>query len=158
MTTLLEKSALERLRERLARVSALRSEFTRLSDYMVRLRCGYPPNGDRAQAFRYLSRQIEAFGKKCDIQSKDSQQAGFDDGDDPWGGEQLLMLRHDLAELTRADAPYPVPLPEGCALLPQANFDPFAHGRLYNGMICRVSITDTQAADAFASRRERADC
>ena len=52
-------------------------------------------------------------------------------------GDQIEGLRQGLAELTAEGNPYPVPLPEGCVLLPQANFDPFAHGRLYNGKISR---------------------
>lgn len=45
------------------------------------------------------------------------------------------MLREDLAELSRAVAPYPVPLPASCVLVPQANFDPFEHGRSYSGKV-----------------------
>ena len=49
--------------------------------------------------------------------------------------DQITGLRAGLAELTAEGNPYLVPLPDGCILLPEANFNPFEYGRLYNGMV-----------------------
>ena len=48
-------------------------------------------------------------------------------------GHQIMGLWEALDEVEAG--PYPVALPVGCQLLPAANFDPFAVGRLYNGAI-----------------------
>ncbi len=121
----------------------LRAELERLHGYIIRLRCSDPPKGSRAKAIRYQEQQIErlaarsvAFGGTGD---------GWDDPADVFAdGDQLIGLRAALAELTRGDAPYPLPLPPGCTLLPTANFDPFEHGRLYNGMVSGGQATEAQ--------------
>ena len=100
----------------------------------MNLRCSDPTKGTREAALAWLSQQIKklaaaslAFG---------GTEAGWPDGSDVFADmDQITALGHDLAELTRADAPYPVPLPPGCRLLPQANFDPFVHGRYYSGKL-----------------------
>jgi len=51
--------------------------------------------------------------------------------------DQLTALREALAEVESGS--YPVPLPAGCQLLPQANFDVFAAGRLYSGKVITPS-------------------
>lgn len=133
------ESALTRVQARQKALTFCRSEFARLFEYIIRLRCDNPPKGTRAQALGYLEQQINAFAKKCDVRDADGTPTGFDDPQDPFAaGQHVLMLREGHAELTRPDAPYPMPLPEGCHLLPQANFNPFAHGRLYNGMVKAV--------------------
>ena len=114
----------------------LRAGAGRLFDYGTRLRCANPPKGTRAQALLYQSQQIEklaALAESAGLAAvgEDGHPAGYADPSDPWADEVLVMLREDLADLTREDAPYPVPLPAGCVLLPQANFDPFEHGRNY---------------------------
>ena len=58
---------------------------------------------------------------------------GLADTGDLFGGREFQALRLDLAEL--AAGSYPVPLPAGCVLVPQANFDPFEHGRNYAGKV-----------------------
>ena len=111
-----------------------RSELTRMHDYNVRLRCEDPPRGPREKAFAYLAARIEKLaGLSVSIGGTKS---GWPDPADAFADmDQIEGLRHDLAELTRADAPYPVSLPSGCQLLPQANFDPFEHGRYYSGKL-----------------------
>ena len=112
----------------------MRTGSIRLGEYAIWLRCENPPNGTREAALAWLSQQIKnlaaaslAFGGTGE---------GWPDGSDAFADmDQITTLRHDMAELTLADAPYPVPLPPGCQLLPQANFDPFAHGRYYSGKL-----------------------
>ena len=123
----------------------LRSGFLRLCERIITLRCTDPPKGTRAQALAWLGREIEKLADGCwesgrglgrlNDAGEIMEIMGFDDPGDPFGGAQIQYLRCELTEISREDAPYPVPLPEGCVLLPQANFDPFEHGRLYNGMI-----------------------
>ena len=127
----------------------LRSGFLRLCERIITLRCTDPPKGTRAQALAWLGREIEKLADGCwesgrglgrlNDAGEIMEIMGFDDPGDPFGGAQIQYLRCELTELTREDAPYPVPLPEGCWLLPQANFDPFEHGRLYNGGIIENS-------------------
>ena len=111
-----------------------RAELSRLHDYLIRLRCENPPKGTRQQALAYQASQIEKMAARS-VELGGTENGWPDPSDVFADGDQIEGLRQGLAELSRADAPYPVPLPEGCVLLPQANFDPFAHGRLYNGMI-----------------------
>ena len=126
----------------------LRAGYLLLCDRVITLRCTDPPKGTRAGALSWLGREIDKLADGCwasglglgRVSSTGEMQEvmGFDDPGDPFGGAQIQHLRHELAELTRDDAPYPVPLPEGGVLLPQANFDPFAHGRGYNGTLISV--------------------
>ena len=111
-----------------------RSELTRLHEYIVRLRCEDPPRGSREKAFAYQGAQIEKLaGLSVSIGGTKS---GWPAPADVFADmDQIEGLRQALTELTRADAPYPVPLPPGCRLLPQANSDPFAHGRYYSGKL-----------------------
>ena len=111
-----------------------RSELVRLHEYIVRLRYEDPPRGPREKAFAYQGAQIEKLaGLSVSIGGTKS---GWPDPADVFADmDQITALGHDLAELTRPDAPYPVPLPSGCRLLPQANFDPFAYGRYYSGKL-----------------------
>ncbi len=123
----------------------LRAGFLRLCERIITLRYQEPPRGIRAQALTWLGREIDKLADGCwesglglgrlNDRGKILEIMGFDDPGDPFGGAQIQHLRCELAEISREDAPYPVPLPEDCVLLPQANFDPFAHGRLYNGKI-----------------------
>lgn len=134
------KAAVQGHKAELLALCDLRAGAARLFDYGVRLRCQDPPKGTRAQAIRYQARQIEALAALAEsagltIVGEDGQAAGYADPSDPWADEVLVMLRQDLAELSREDAPYPVPLPEGCTLLPQANFDPFEARRNYAGKL-----------------------
>lgn len=94
----------------------LRARVARLFDYGTRLRCQDPPKGTRAQALRYQAQQIEKMAALAEsaglmIVGPDGAVAGYADPSDPWADEVLVMLRADLAELSRADAPYPVPPP-----------------------------------------------
>ncbi len=94
----------------------LRARVARLFDYGTRLRCQDPPEGTRAQALRYQAQQIEKLAALAEsaglmIVGPDGADAGYADPSDPWADEVLVMLRADLAELSRADAPYPVPPP-----------------------------------------------
>ncbi|MGI4790605.1 MAG: hypothetical protein ACRYFS_17360 [Janthinobacterium lividum] len=134
----------------------MRATLTRLHDTIVRLRYEDPKKGTRASALTWVARETEKLGDRCwelgvglgSLNGAGDVQAimGFDDPEDPFGGDQVLSLRKALAELTAGDAPYPVPLPPGCALLPQANFDPFEHGRLYNGMLSAPQPVTLQLA------------
>jgi len=111
-----------------------RTEMTRLHEYLIRLRCENPPKGTRVQALAYQAKQID----KLAVRSVDlgETEDGWPDPADVFAdGDQIKGLREGLAEMTRADAPYPLPLPDGCQLLPTANFDPFGFGRLYNGKV-----------------------
>ena len=111
-----------------------RAALTRLHEYIIRLRCEDPPKGTREQAFTYLRTQI---GKlKALSVAAGGTEDGWPDPSDAFGdSEQINGLRLDAVELMCPDASYPVPLPPGCVLLPEANFDVFAAGRLYNGKI-----------------------
>ena len=112
---------------------ALRSRVERLFGLMVRARCESPKKGTWENVCAYIQQEIQKLEKQLD------GCGGYLDPLDPWSGDTLLMLQADWAELTREDAPYPVPLPPGCQLLPQANFDPFEHGRYYSGKLLSVS-------------------
>ena len=111
-----------------------RSELTRLHEYIVRLRCEDPPRGSREKAFAYQAAQIEKLaGLSVSIGGTEN---GWSDPADVFADmDQIEGLRQALAELTADGNPYPVPLPEGCVLLPQPNFDPFAYSRRYNGAV-----------------------
>ena len=108
---------------------AIRSRVERLFGLMVRARCESPKKATRESVRAYIQQEIQKLEKQLD------GCGGYLDPLDPWSGDTLQMLQADLAELTRPDAPYPVPLPPGCQLLPQANFDPFEHGRYYSGKL-----------------------
>ena len=126
----------------------LRAGYLRLCDRVITLRCQEPTRGTRSQAQAWLGREIDKLADGCwesglglgrlNDRGEILEIMGFDDPGDPFGGAQIQHLRGELAELSRTDAPYPVPLPDGCVLLPQANFDPFAHGRRYNGTVISV--------------------
>ena len=108
---------------------AIRSRVERLFGLMVRARCESPKKATRESVRAYIQQEIQKLEKQLD------GCGGYLDPLDPWSGDTLQMLQTDWTELTRADAPYPVPLPPGCQLLPQANFDPFEHGRYYSGKL-----------------------
>jgi len=103
-------------------------------DRIVTARCQDPKKGTRAAGLAWLARQVAAM-TALSVEAGGTA-GGWPDPGDPFAyGDQLTGLRADLAELSRAEAPYPVPLPAGCVLLPQANFDPFEHGRSYSGKV-----------------------
>lgn len=109
-----------------------RTELARLHDYIIRLRCENPAKRTRDQAFAYLQARIKLLAGLSVLAY--GTEDGWPDPADAFADmDQITGLRHAFDELTRPDAPYPVPLPPGCVLLPEANFDPFEHGRLYNG-------------------------
>ena len=112
----------------------MRTGFIRLGEYAVRLRCENPPKATREAALAWLSQQIKKLAA-ASLAFGGTEEGWSDEADAFADMDQITALRCDLAELTRADAPYPVPLPPGCQLLPQANFDPFAHGRYYCGKL-----------------------
>jgi len=112
----------------------LRAVLGKLNNRCVNLRCSDPTKDTREAALAWLSRQIKKLAAESLALGGTAE--GWSDPSDVFADmDQITALRHDLAELTRADAPYPVPLPPGCQLLPQANFDPFAHGRYYSGKL-----------------------
>jgi hypothetical protein len=117
-------------------VCECRAKTSRLHEYLIRLRVADPPKGCRAQAFAYQERQIDKLAARS-VDVGGTKDGWPDPADVFAAGDQIKALREGLAELTRADAPYPLPLPDGCHLLPQANFDPFEFGRLYNGKVSR---------------------
>lgn len=91
----------------------LRAGAGRLFEYGIRLRCADPPKGTRAQALLYQSQQIEKLAALAEsagfmVAGEDGQPAGHADPSDPWADEVFVMLREDLAELSRDDAPYPL--------------------------------------------------
>ncbi len=134
VTNTRQESKQESLREKREKVSLLEmnAELERLHGYIIRLRCEDPPRGSRDQALTYQQKQMERLAA-LSIAAGGTED-GWPDPADPFAdGDQLTGLRAALAELEAG--PYPVPLPEGCTLLPQANFDPFEHARLYNGMV-----------------------
>ena len=114
-------------------IGLLQDRFALLSLRVIQLRCETPPAG-RSTSLAWLSRQIKklaaaslAFG---------GTENGWSDPADVFADmDQIEGLRQALAELTADGNPYPVPLPEGCVLLPQPNFDPFAYSRRYNGAV-----------------------
>ena len=85
----------------------LRAGLARLFDYAVRLRCEDPPKGTRAQALAYQAQQIEKLAALA--ASVGGTANGWPDPGDPFAyGDQITGLRVDLADLMRAEAPYPV--------------------------------------------------
>lgn len=129
------------VREHKAQLLALadcRYGFTRLCEYAVRLRCENPPRGTRAQAIAYQEKQIE---KLAAISANfGGTEGGWPDPADVFAdGDQLLILRLDLDEVRAG--PYPARLPEGCHLVPCANFNPFEHGRLYSGRVIAEGLS-----------------
>ena len=103
----------------------LRAGLARLFDYAVRLRCEDPPKGTRAQALAYQAQQIEKLAALA--ASVGGTANGWPDPGDPFAyGDQITGLRVDLADLMRAQAPYP--------LGPMAD-DPFSANppRYYSG-------------------------
>ena len=110
----------------------LRAELTRLHDYIIRLRYEDPPRGSRQDALAYVAVQAERLGVRSEAVGGTAH--GWPDPTDAFAdGDQLVGLWAALEEM--AAGPYPAPLPAGCVLLPQTNFDVFAAGRLYNGMV-----------------------
>ncbi len=128
----------------LASETALVSELDRLHETVVKLRCTDPPKGSRSHALAWLGQAIEKLAARS-VQAGGTESGWYDPDDEFADWDQLAGLRVALAELEAG--PYPIPLPEGCTLLPQANFNPFEHGRLYNGM---VSATATYSANGSA--------
>ena len=116
----------------------LRAVLVKLNNRCVNLRCSDPPKTTREAALAWLSQQIKKLAA-ASLAFGGTEEGWSDEADAFADMDQITALRHDLAELTRADAPYPVPLPPGCQLLPQANFDPFEHGRYYSGKLLSVS-------------------
>ena len=118
----------------------LDAEIMRLSQYIIRLRCGDPPKGTWAQALVYLTTKLNALTTLS--VSTGGTEDGWPDTNDPFAaGDQIKTLWEDLEELQAG--PYPMPLPPDCRLLPEANFDPFAAGRLYNGKINNGQLRET---------------
>lgn len=113
----------------------LRAEFSRLLDMITRLRYEAPKKGTWTQATQYVQVQINRLAKRCDLP------CGYADPIDPFADEALMILQEDLSELVAYGKPYPAPLPDGCTLLPQANFDPFEHGRNYAGKVIGDELT-----------------
>lgn len=103
----------------------MNAELERLHTYVIRLRCGDPPKGTRAEALSYLARQIQKLAARS-VEAGGTE-GGWDDAADVLaGGDQILGLRAEMDEIARPDAPYPLgPLTE----------DPFGMDppRLYNG-------------------------
>ena len=115
----------------LLEIADIRAELSRLHEYIIRLRCEDPPNGTREKAFAYQAAQIEKLAaRSVEIGGTED---GWPDSDAFADNDQITGLRYALAEVEAG--PYPVPLPPGCVLLPQANFDPFAHGWRYDGTV-----------------------
>jgi len=109
-----------------------RADLIKLHGHLIRLRCEDPPKGTRAQALIWLSNQIEKLAARS-ISIGGTAHGWPDPTDELANGHQIMTLWEALDEIEAG--PYPVPLPAGCQLLPAANFDPFAVGRLYNGAI-----------------------
>ena len=114
-------------------VGLLQDRFALISHRVIQLRCETPPAG-RSVSLAWLSQQIKKLAA-ASLAFGGTEEGWSDEADAFADMDQITALRHDLAELTRAEAPYPVPLPPGCQLLPQANFDPFEHGRYYSGKL-----------------------
>lgn len=110
-------------------LATLRSLAEKAAETIIRLRCENPlAPRTRDQAFRFIEERIERMAPLCDPSA--DRPSGWIDSDDPFAEDALAVLRAEFAELQ--GGAYPIPLPEGCVLLPEANFDPFEHGRLYN--------------------------
>ena len=114
-------------------IGLLQDSFALISLRVIQLRCETPPAG-RSTSLAWLSQQIKKLAG-ASLAFGGTEEGWPDEADAFADMDQITALRHDLAELTRPDAPYPVPLPLGCQLLPQANFDPFEHGRYYSGKL-----------------------
>ncbi len=119
----------------------LRAGAGRLFDYGIRLRCADPPRGTRAQALLYQSQQIEKLAALTEsaglmVAGEDGQAAGYADPSDPWAEEVLLLLRVDLGELSRQDAPYPL----GVLTADPFSMDP---PRLYSGRLAPARHSDS---------------
>ena len=125
-------TALERLREIWNETAALNSLLTRTYETIIRLRCEDPPKTSRAAALTYVDAQVKKMVARSLAAGGTAE--GWPDPSDVFAdGDQIVGLRLALEELSAGA--YPMPLPTGCVLLPQVNFDVFAAGRLYNGMV-----------------------
>ena len=121
----------------------LSAAAARLHLTITRLRYEDPRRGTRGAALDSVAANIEklaaralATGLAVGVMGEDGEPKavmGLADTGDPFGGDEFRALRLDLAELR--GGPYPVPLPAGCVLVPQASFDPFEHGRTYAGKV-----------------------
>lgn len=123
----------------------LSAAAARLHLTITRLRYESPKRGTHPQAIASVAASIEKLAARAlaaglavgvpETGEKPPVAMGLADTGDPFGGSEFQALRLDLAEL--AAGPYPVPLPEGCVLVPQANFDPFTAEppRCYSGKV-----------------------
>ena len=126
-----------------ASLVSMNADLAFLQERIIKARCHDPKTGTRADALGWLARQIEKLTAPS-VEAGGTRD-GWPDAGDPFSyGDQLTALRHGLAEVEQG--PYPLPLPHDCTLLPQANFDVFAAGRLYNGAVStsRTLPTTTQ--------------
>lgn len=121
----------------------LRASLERLHEYVIRLRCEDPAKGTRSGAFAYLQAQTDKLAARS-AEAGGTERGWPDPGDVLADGDQIDGLRNAVGEVIRLDAPYPVPLPPGCWLLPTANFDVFAAGRLYNGKVAPASVCGSE--------------
>lgn len=103
---------------------SLRLGFAKAHRQIIYLRCN-EDNGrqTRGELLHAVASGISRLTMKCDLPD------GYSDPSDEFADGAMKALRLDFEEL-RAGS-YPVPLPPGCVLLPNANFDPFEHGRTY---------------------------
>lgn len=88
--------------------------------------------GSRSDALAYVPTRIERLAERSLAIGGTAD--GWDDPTDSFtAGDRLIGLRAAFAELEAGS--YPIPLPAGCVLLSQVNFDVFAAGRLFNGKV-----------------------
>ena len=121
----------------------LSASASRLHLTITRLRYENPKRATWAETIAMVSANIEALATRAwaaglavgvpETARKPPMVMGLADTGDLFGGREFQALRLDLAEL--AAGSYPVPLPAGCVLVPQANFDPFEQGRNYAGKV-----------------------
>ena len=85
-----------------------RATFTRLCERACRLRCEDPKKGTRHDAIAWLGRQVQALAASCDLVDGEGQAVGFSDPSDPFAGDQITHLLHEIADLIQGEGLYPL--------------------------------------------------
>jgi hypothetical protein len=87
----------------LVKILHIRKLFRTIDERTCLMRFENPPKGTREEGLRYIGKMLAQFADMCDLPE------GYTDPGDIFADCALDTLRHEFEELTRPDAPYPVP-------------------------------------------------